>query len=146
MLPFRYSENPEAKKSSEESSSNKKQIDQSPLQVNSDDGNRKNNGQLANEVVQQQQFSEFVDLSIPKSVSEQQLQSYTGNRMNDSFCANVVDEDSASFHSGITEELIPCDPEIDILCAAIDKCSLEKNEQVEFLSNVEIALIGLIHR
>ena len=35
-----------------------------------------------------------------------------------------------------SEDILPCDPEIDILCSAIDQCTLEKGEQREFLSDV----------
>ena len=82
---FRYTDSSEVKKSSEESPSSIQQFDKSPLQLNSDDLHREINDQFANDVVKQQQVSEFVDLSIPKSISEQQLQSYTEIRMLDSF-------------------------------------------------------------
>ena len=82
---YRCSDNILANKSPEEISNKKQLSETSTLPINYNDANKDNTGQLASEMINQQQIGEYMDSSMPKSISEQQLQTYSVIRRSDSF-------------------------------------------------------------
>ena len=83
VILYRYADNSDVNKSSDENASSKQQIERTPLPISFDDAHREDGNQLANKDIQQYQNGDFVDPSLPKSVSEQQFQSYSNIRMHD---------------------------------------------------------------